>query len=116
MVGDGLECARRVACALTHRRVELVLRRPHLRRQAVLVLPRFGRCVGRHVEPRHLRTNEVDHNIVDRHIRSLRIKLQDGYRHPRFIATVSGHGYRFIPTFSNSGWEVGSTTGEQPLS
>jgi len=43
-------------------------------------------------------------NIVDRHIRSLRIKLQDDYRHPRFIATVPGRGYRFIPTFSNAGW------------
>ena len=46
-------------------------------------------------------------NIVDRHIRSLRIKLQDDYRHPRFIATVPGRGYRFVPTFSNQGWEAG---------
>lgn len=44
-------------------------------------------------------------NIVDRHIRSLRIKLQNDYRHPRFIATVPGKGYRFIPTFSNQGWD-----------
>ncbi|HEY5275393.1 MAG TPA: hypothetical protein VIK38_02455 [Coriobacteriia bacterium] len=36
--------------------------------------------------------------------RSLRIKLQNDYRHPRFIATVPGEGYRFIPTFSNRGW------------
>jgi DNA-binding response OmpR family regulator len=43
-------------------------------------------------------------NVVDRHVRSLRIKLQDDYRHPRFIATVAGEGYRFVPTFSNSGW------------
>jgi DNA-binding response OmpR family regulator len=43
-------------------------------------------------------------NIVDRHIRSLRVKLQNDYRHPRFIATVPGRGYRFIPTFSNTGW------------
>jgi DNA-binding response OmpR family regulator len=43
-------------------------------------------------------------NIVDRHIRSLRIKLQNDYRHPRFIATVPGEGYRFVPTFSNRGW------------
>ncbi len=42
--------------------------------------------------------------MVDRHIRSLRIKLQDDYRHPRFIETVPGRGYRFIPTFSNLGW------------
>ncbi len=46
----------------------------------------------------------AESNIVDRHIRSLRIKLQNDYRHPRFIATVPGHGYRFIPTFTNVGW------------
>jgi DNA-binding response OmpR family regulator len=46
----------------------------------------------------------TESNLVDRHIRSLRIKLQNDYRHPRFIATVPGEGYRFIPTFSNSGW------------
>ena len=49
----------------------------------------------------------AESNIVDRHIRSLRIKLQNDYRHPRFIATVPGHGYRFIPTFSNAGWGGG---------
>jgi two-component system alkaline phosphatase synthesis response regulator PhoP len=46
----------------------------------------------------------AESNIVDRHIRSLRIKLQNDYRHPRFIKTVPGVGYRFIPTFSNEGW------------
>lgn len=46
----------------------------------------------------------AESNIVDRHIRSLRIKLQNDYRRPRFIATVPGQGYRFIPTFSNLGW------------
>jgi len=46
----------------------------------------------------------AESNIVDRHIRSLRVKLQNDYRHPRFIATVPGRGYRFIPTFSNTGW------------
>jgi DNA-binding response OmpR family regulator len=50
----------------------------------------------------------AESNIVDRHIRSLRIKLQNDYRRPRFIATVPGQGYRFIPTFSNKGWR-GST-------
>jgi two-component system, OmpR family, alkaline phosphatase synthesis response regulator PhoP len=49
----------------------------------------------------------AESNIVDRHVRSLRIKLQDDYRHPRFIATVAGEGYRFVPTFSNSGWNGG---------
>jgi DNA-binding response OmpR family regulator len=46
----------------------------------------------------------AESNVVDRHVRSLRVKLQDSYRHPRFIATVPGHGYRFIPTFTNEGW------------
>jgi len=56
----------------------------------------------------------AESNIVDRHIRSLRIKLQNDYRHPRFIATVPGLGYRFIPTFSNTGWGGGPTAGERP--
>jgi DNA-binding winged helix-turn-helix (wHTH) protein len=46
----------------------------------------------------------AESNIVDRHVRGLRIKLQNDYRHPRFIATVPSRGYRFIPTFSNAGW------------
>lgn len=40
----------------------------------------------------------AESNIVDRHILNLRTKLQNGSRHPRFIATVPGQGYRFIPT------------------
>jgi DNA-binding winged helix-turn-helix (wHTH) protein len=51
---------------------------------------------------------------VDRHIRSLRSKLQNDYRQPRFIATVPGQGYRFIPTFSNLGWEGGPATRPEP--
>jgi DNA-binding response OmpR family regulator len=56
----------------------------------------------------------AESNIVDRHVRSLRIKLQNDYRHPRFIATVPGQGYRFIPTFSNRGWDGAPRSGEQP--
>jgi two-component system, OmpR family, alkaline phosphatase synthesis response regulator PhoP len=56
----------------------------------------------------------AESNIVDRHIRSLRIKLQNDYRHPRFIATVPGQGYRFVPTFSNSGWDGGPGQTDQP--
>ena len=52
----------------------------------------------------------AESNVVDRHIRSLRVKLHDRYKHPRFIATVSGQGYRFVPTFSNEGWEPGLDT------
>jgi two-component system, OmpR family, alkaline phosphatase synthesis response regulator PhoP len=51
----------------------------------------------------------AESNIVDRHVRSLRIKLQNDYRHPRFIATVPGQGYRFVPTFSNTGWSGAET-------
>ena len=54
----------------------------------------------------------AESNIVDRHIRSLRIKLQNDYRHPRFIATVPGRGYRFIPTFSNQGWAGEGDSGD----
>ncbi len=54
----------------------------------------------------------TESNLVDRHIRSLRIKLQNDYRHPRFIATVPGQGYRFVPVFSNTGWGGGQETGE----
>jgi DNA-binding response OmpR family regulator len=56
----------------------------------------------------------AESNVVDRHIRGLRIKLQDEYRHPRFIATVPGAGYRFIPTFSNRGWREGAAMKAPP--
>ena len=56
----------------------------------------------------------AESNIVDRHVRSLRIKLQNDYRHPRFVAPVPGQGYRFIPTFSNAGWNGESPAADQP--
>ncbi len=40
----------------------------------------------------------AESNVVDRHIRSLRAKLKNGWRRPRYIATVAGKGYRFIAT------------------
>ncbi len=46
----------------------------------------------------------AESNIVDRHVWNLRVKLKDHYRNPRFIATVTGEGYRFVPTFTNAGW------------
>jgi two-component system, OmpR family, alkaline phosphatase synthesis response regulator PhoP len=55
----------------------------------------------------------AESNVVDRHVRSLRIKLQNDYRHPRFIATVPSQGYRFIPTFSNLGWNSGQDPRER---
>ena len=41
----------------------------------------------------------ADSNVVDQQVRSLRAKLRDDWRKPRFIATVPGQGYRFIPTY-----------------
>jgi DNA-binding response OmpR family regulator len=38
---------------------------------------------------------EIESNVVDRHIRELRVKLGDEWRAPRFIETVNGAGYRF---------------------
>lgn len=39
----------------------------------------------------------VESNVVDRHVRSLRAKLQNDWRRPRYIETVPGAGYRFLP-------------------
>ena len=43
----------------------------------------------------------AESNVVDRHIRNLRAKLQNDWRKPRFIATVPGRGYCFLPVFSD---------------
>src|SRR5215218_5949592 len=40
----------------------------------------------------------AESNVVDRHIRNLRAKLQNSWRRPRYIATVPNRGYRFVPT------------------
>lgn len=39
---------------------------------------------------------------MDRQIRNLRARLQDDWRQPRFIATVPGRGYRFLPKFTGA--------------
>jgi two-component system KDP operon response regulator KdpE len=39
----------------------------------------------------------VGSNIVDQQVRGLRARLRDDWRRPRFIATVPGRGYRFLP-------------------
>jgi DNA-binding response OmpR family regulator len=43
----------------------------------------------------------AESNVVDRQIRKLRTKLQDDWRRPRYIATVSGKGYQFVRTPTN---------------
>jgi DNA-binding response OmpR family regulator len=44
----------------------------------------------------------AESNVVDRQIRNLRARLQNDWRMPRFIATVPGRGYRFLPTFTDN--------------
>jgi len=39
---------------------------------------------------------DLESNVVDRHVRSLRVKLGDEWRRPTYIETVPGQGYRFI--------------------
>ena len=39
---------------------------------------------------------EIESNVVDRHIRELRVKLGDEWRAQRYIETVPGAGYRFV--------------------
>ena len=40
----------------------------------------------------------AESNVIDRHIRNLRAKLQNDWKRPRYIETVPGRGYRFTPT------------------
>ena len=42
----------------------------------------------------------AESNVVDRHVRNLRAKLQNDWKRPRYIVTVPGQGYRFTPTAS----------------
>jgi two-component system alkaline phosphatase synthesis response regulator PhoP len=44
----------------------------------------------------------AESNVVDRHIRNLRLKLKENWRRPRYIATVAKRGYRFISTAPES--------------
>lgn len=42
----------------------------------------------------------AESNVVDRHVRNLRAKLQNDWRRPRYIVTVPGKGYEFSPVTS----------------
>jgi len=44
----------------------------------------------------------AESNVVDRHVRNLRAKLADDWQRPRYIATVPGQGYRFLPTAADA--------------
>ena len=50
----------------------------------------------------------AESNVVDRQIRNLRARLQNDWHEPRFIATVPGRGYRFLPTTAGGSTEASS--------
>lgn len=39
--------------------------------------------------------SQIESNVVDRHVRELRVRLGDDWRTPKYIETVPGRGYRF---------------------
>jgi two-component system KDP operon response regulator KdpE len=45
----------------------------------------------------------IESNVVDRHVRALRAKLQNDWHKPRYIETVPGTGYRFVPAVGAEG-------------
>lgn len=45
----------------------------------------------------------IESNVVDRHVKALRAKLQDDWRKPRYIETVQGTGYRFVAPTDTEG-------------
>ena len=45
----------------------------------------------------------IESNVVDRHVRALRAKLQNDWHTPRYIETVPGTGYRFVPDLGTAG-------------
>jgi DNA-binding response OmpR family regulator len=49
---------------------------------------------------------EANSNVVDRHIRNLRVKLQHD---SRFVVTVPGLGYRFLPPSPDLASEAADT-------
>lgn len=44
----------------------------------------------------------AESNVVDRHVRNLRAKLQNDWHRPRYIVTVPGQGYQFTPRTDDS--------------
>jgi two-component system KDP operon response regulator KdpE len=65
-----------------------------------LLAANAGRLLTRHEIVEHLWGADyvAQSNIVDRHIRNLRLKLQARSDQPRWIETVPGQGYRFAPS------------------
>lgn len=91
-----------VVIDLLHQRIRVGASRLHLTsiEQSLLYLlaSNRGRVISREVILDTVWGSDymADSNIVDRHVRNLRLKLKDSYRTPRYIGTVSGRGYRFL--------------------
>ena len=89
---------------ILHRRVRSAAGELHLTTLEQSLLYLLAANAGRLVTREQILDNlwGVDYasesNVIDRHVRNLRRKLQDDWRRPRFIATVPGRGYRFVPT------------------
>jgi two-component system, OmpR family, phosphate regulon response regulator OmpR len=94
---------------LLHRRVRAGASELHLTALELSLLYLLAANAGRVVT----RDEILDHlwgvdyaaesNVVDRHVRNLRATLQNDWRRPRYIATVPGRGYRFLPTDTDTG-------------
>ena len=89
---------------ILHRRVRAGTSELHLTALELsllyLLAANAGRVVTRDEILDHLWGTDyaAESNVVDRHVRNLRATLQNDWRRPRYIATVPGRGYRFLPT------------------
>jgi two-component system, OmpR family, KDP operon response regulator KdpE len=89
---------------ILHRRVQVNGRDLHLAPLELsllyLLAANPGRVLTRDEILDHLWGSDfaAESNVVDRQVRTLRAKLQDDWRRPRYIATVPGKGYRFVLT------------------
>jgi DNA-binding response OmpR family regulator len=53
----------------------------------------------------------AESNVIDRHIRNLRAKLQNDWKRPRYIFTVPGQGYRFVGDSRRSSSHASASAG-----
>jgi two-component system response regulator MtrA len=97
-----------LAIDILHRRVTAGGRELHLTalEQSLLYLlaANAGRVLTRDAILDYLwgTDHAAESNVVDRHVRNLRTKLADDWQRPRYIATVPGQGYRFLPTAADT--------------
>ena len=69
-----------------------------LKRAQILLAANAGRLLTRDEILDQLWGSDyvAESNVVDRHIRNMRVKLQNNSTRPRYIATGPGRGYRFV--------------------